>query len=253
LIELLVVIAIIALLVAILLPSLQRARELTQRTTCAANLHSWSQAVGLYIGTYEWLPRTTAGGGNPSSWRREEGVSQKVLERGEISFEKMAPFIPGYKPWEDYDNRMQLSGAWLCPSVCRQTQMINASMYPRGNWRYGHMQYTYWAGPNVRDYIVREQDKENVTGRALTSRGLLMSDLVFHRRDKWFYNHGGNGNFSIYDEDSVNNWDTRNPPPMEGANQLFGGGNVKWKEADEYDLDGLTVNVHGPGNTQHPF
>lgn len=48
LIELLVVIAIIALLVAILVPSLQQARELTRRTKCLANLHGISLALCMY-------------------------------------------------------------------------------------------------------------------------------------------------------------------------------------------------------------
>jgi len=49
LIELLVVVAIIALLIAILLPSLARARELSKTSVCLANLH------GLGVGTATYL------------------------------------------------------------------------------------------------------------------------------------------------------------------------------------------------------
>jgi prepilin-type N-terminal cleavage/methylation domain-containing protein len=48
LIELLVVVAIIALLISILLPSLSRARELSKRTICAANLRGIGQACKVY-------------------------------------------------------------------------------------------------------------------------------------------------------------------------------------------------------------
>jgi len=49
LIELLVVIAIIALLMAILLPSLQRARKQAKAVACCANLKQWATTLDLYL------------------------------------------------------------------------------------------------------------------------------------------------------------------------------------------------------------
>lgn len=48
LIEILVVVAIIALLVAILMPSLIKARELSRRSVCSSNLHQQALGLGAY-------------------------------------------------------------------------------------------------------------------------------------------------------------------------------------------------------------
>ena len=50
LIELVVVIAVIALLMAILLPTLQRARRQAKAVKCQANLHQWGLMFSMYIG-----------------------------------------------------------------------------------------------------------------------------------------------------------------------------------------------------------
>ena len=55
LIELLVVIAIIALLLAILLPSLGRAREQARTTRCLANLKQIGLAMHAYASDYDYL------------------------------------------------------------------------------------------------------------------------------------------------------------------------------------------------------
>jgi type II secretory pathway pseudopilin PulG len=52
LVELLVVVAIIALLVSILLPSLQKARELAKRTACLTNLAGLGKSLALYLTSY---------------------------------------------------------------------------------------------------------------------------------------------------------------------------------------------------------
>jgi len=71
LVELLVVIGIIALLMAILLPILQRVRSQARAVACQANLHQWGLTISMYADENDdRLPRQAGGGGQPSdgSW-----------------------------------------------------------------------------------------------------------------------------------------------------------------------------------------
>ena len=67
LIELLIVIAINALLLSILVPSLQQARELARQTVCMTQLKTQGTGIALYAETYNgWIP--PAGGNADCYW-----------------------------------------------------------------------------------------------------------------------------------------------------------------------------------------
>src|SRR4051812_2182943 len=65
LIELLVVVAIIGTLIAILIPSLSRARTIAKRTVCATNLKGQGNAFGVYSMQFgDTLPSDPMNAGN---------------------------------------------------------------------------------------------------------------------------------------------------------------------------------------------
>jgi len=69
LIELLVVVAIIAILVAILLPALGRAREMANRAVCGTNMGGIYRALYTYSQSYEgWYPAYSGQNRNRSMW-----------------------------------------------------------------------------------------------------------------------------------------------------------------------------------------
>ncbi len=113
LIELLVVVAIIALLVAILLPALQEARELAKIAVCGSNLHHISISIVLYAGdNADVLP-----GYNMETWDdvpRPEVSNWVAWNQLHIGGDDSNDIFPGRRKLNPYvDNAREV---FRCPS-----------------------------------------------------------------------------------------------------------------------------------------
>ena len=119
LIELLVVVAIIALLVAVLLPTLAKAREQAKRVVCGSNVKQQTLAFHLYQNDYKYLPY---------------GSVRVDLQLIGSSGSPYSLNVPVAKALEDYSmhpaeansSEPRTMKMWTCPS--------NDSYVPRGYW-----------------------------------------------------------------------------------------------------------------------
>jgi prepilin-type N-terminal cleavage/methylation domain-containing protein len=103
LVELLVVIAVIAILMAILLPALERARQQSQEVVCMSNIKQWSYCWLLYLNDHEGM--FPSGDGASGDWP-----------------DKLRPY---------YKERGALT---LCPSAT--TPYTEGGVVPFGAWRW---------------------------------------------------------------------------------------------------------------------
>ena len=204
LVELLVVIGIIAVLMAILLPALNRARESANRASCLSNVRQLTTATIMYVNENKgYLP--------------EAGSTNTPLES------PLAPRTVFAPPWTAISADMyvlpsiggqlqkHLSGEagriWKCPSAPQETFALEGDDPYSGHQAPNDFKpsYNYMAGkeifntarvggPVAAQFKLREWAARNVSGLKATAavpRGQSQAQVVlFHDRESTFHSEG---------------------------------------------------------------
>lgn len=152
LVELLVVIAIIGILVGLLLPAVQQAREAARRMACSNNLKQLGLALHNYHDTYQKLPYGCFfAGQNPPRYSGFVGLlpfieQQPLFDQIAASTWNRVPWDGGFVPFQ------AVIPGYLCPSDVNrpkaQTETGRTNyMFSRGDTTWDHNE---WAGSGGR-------------------------------------------------------------------------------------------------------
>lgn len=181
LVELLVVIAIIGILVALLLPAVQSAREAARRMQCGNNLKQIALGCHNYESAYKKLPSMQSGSGTVVSGQQRFAMS---------GFYQILPFCEGQPLWDQIEgiqlepwNGHVLYGTRLnhleCPSDTGRLDPSGA-----GRTR-GLLSYAFCAGDNYAMSQIVQGGTEERNSQPLANQKLMIQNRGIFGRSNY--------------------------------------------------------------------
>lgn len=226
------VIAIIAILAALLLPALSRAREQAHRAVCKSNLRQFGIAHTLYANDNADQPMGTSLTLGRLRYPTAIMIHRDPDAPESWNTETFRPYIGGVDT-----NTWSVNGIWWCPSGdIRYMRKLVKVAYDAA--RFFHPSYSLFSRTDLWEPGVVE-NPGFATEKRLDSERVLMTDTLFYTwvNGCWFYNHGKN-RASLYWPDYTGYRDSGDPK-LAGMHQMYGDGRVEWIKATRFNVRGL--------------
>ncbi len=252
LLELLVAVSVMAILAALLMAVWGMVRFSAKKLECANNMRQIHLILLSQANDRHGTLMTTSRLWNDSLRFPNAAYVKgpKAEAANELSFLSLDSYLD-FRQTDNYDASFEfvrLMRMWACPiyhakSANSGEPAGTGFTVSEGNGNsYITCSYSYLAGVSTWSATEKEGCAEVITDRRPEANRLLLSDVTIRWSNQlWYVAHFRGGGGGVLPIDRV-----KFKKSLDGANQLFGDGHLRYKPANEFLIDAMHDDIPGP-------